>query len=159
MSARDRILAAVSHDLKTPITRLRLRTELLDESPLRDKFQADLDDMQRMIRGFKLVRQIIRQPALADLGGKEMAASAKAHTDLEIEHFIRDHADTIYHPVGTCRMGNGPMDVVDAQLKVRGIDGLRVIDASIMPRVVGGNTNAPVIMIAEKAADMIKAGQ
>ena len=79
--------------------------------------------------------------------------------DLEIEHFIRDHADTIYHPVGTCRMGNGPMDVVDAQLKVRGIDGLRVIDASIMPRVVGGNTNAPVIMIAEKAADMIKAGQ
>ena len=127
------------------------------EAPLIDpNFLGDMDDMQRMIRGFKLARQIIRQPALADLGGKEMKASAKAHTDLEIEHFIRDHADTIYHPVGTCRMGNGPMDVVDAQLKVRGIDGLRVVDASIMPRVVGGNTNAPVIMIAEKAADMIK---
>ena len=84
---------------------------------------------------------------------------ASAVTDLQIEHFIRDHADTIYHPVGSCRMGNGPLDVVDAQLRVHGIEGLRVVDASIMPRIVGGNTNAPVIMIAEKAADMIKAAR
>jgi choline dehydrogenase-like flavoprotein len=91
------------------------------------------------------------------LGGRESQASARAQTDGEIERFIRDHADTVYHPVGTCRMGNGPMDVVDAQLRVRGIEGLRVVDASIMPSVVAGNTNAPVIMIAEKAADMIKA--
>ena len=83
--------------------------------------------------------------------------SAGAKTDLQIEQFIRDNADTIYHPVGTCRMGSGPMDVVDAQLRVHGLQGLRVVDASIMPRVVGGNTNAPVMMIAEKAADMIKA--
>lgn len=81
-----------------------------------------------------------------------------AHSDLEIEQFIRDHADrTIYHPVGTCRMGHGDLDVVDSQLRVHGMSGLRVVDASIMPRVVGGNTNAPVMMIAEKAADMIKA--
>jgi choline dehydrogenase-like flavoprotein len=74
-----------------------------------------------------------------------------------IDAFIRSQADTIYHPVGTCRMGHSADDVVDAALRVHGIERLRVVDASIMPRVVGGNTNAPVIMIAEKAADLIKA--
>ena len=129
-------------------------------APLIDpNFLADRDDMERLIRGFKLMRGILSQPALAAMGGRELAASAAAQSDAEIEHFIRDHADTIYHPVGSCRMGNGPLDVVDAQLRVRGIDALRVVDASIMPRVVGGNTNAPVIMIAEKAADMIRAAQ
>jgi choline dehydrogenase-like flavoprotein len=82
-----------------------------------------------------------------------------ATSDLQIEQFIRDHADTVYHPVGTCRMGKSRMDVVDHQLRVHGIQGLRVVDASIMPQVVSGNTNAPTIMIAEKAADMIKAAQ
>lgn len=128
------------------------------EAPLIDpNFLGVRDDMERLIRGFKLMRNILLQPALAGVHGQERAASAAARTDQQIEHFIRDHADTIYHPVGSCRMGNGPLDVVDAQLKVRGIDGLRVVDASIMPRIVGGNTNAPVIMIAEKAADLIKA--
>jgi len=128
--------------------------------PLIDpNFLGERDDMDRLIRGFKLMRHILAQPALAAIGGRELAASAAAQTDAEIEHFIRDHADTIYHPAGSCRMGNGPLDVVDAQLRVRGIEALRVVDASIMPRVVGGNTNAPVIMIAEKAADMIKAAQ
>ena len=115
--------------------------------------------MERLLRGFKLMRHILSQAALAPLQSKELAASARARTDVEIEHYIRDHADTIYHPVGSCRMGNGPLDVVNAQLRVRGIDALRVVDASIMPRVVGGNTHAPVVMIAEKAADMIKAAQ
>ena len=72
--------------------------------------------------------------------------------------WVRDTASTIFHPVGTCRMGTGPDAVVDPQLRVRGVDGLRVADASIMPTLGGGNTNAPVIMIAEKAADLIKAG-
>jgi choline dehydrogenase-like flavoprotein len=128
--------------------------------PLIDpNFLSDRDDMDRMIRGFKLIRGILSQPALSSLGGQELAASSKVQTDAEIERFIRDYADTIYHPVGTCRMGKGPLDVVDAQLRVHGIEGLRVVDASIMPSVVSGNTNAPVIMIAEKAADMIKAAQ
>jgi choline dehydrogenase-like flavoprotein len=127
-------------------------------APLIDpNFLAEPDDVERMVRGFKIMRNILAQPALAGYGGRELAASAGARTDAQIEQFIRNHADTIYHPVGSCRMGNGANDVVDAQLRVRGIAGLRVVDASIMPRIVGGNTNAPTIMIAEKAADMIKA--
>jgi len=127
-------------------------------APLIDpNFLAERDDVDRLVRGFKLMRGILQQPALAGLHGRELPVSAAAQTDAQIEQFIRDRADTIYHPVGTCRMGGGVMDVVDAQLRVHGMQGLRVIDASIMPRIVGGNTNAPVIAIAEKAADLIKA--
>jgi choline dehydrogenase-like flavoprotein len=127
-------------------------------APLIDpNFLADPDDLQRLVRGFKLMRTILQQPALAGYRGRELPASAGAQTDAQIEQFIRDHADTIYHPVGTCRMGSGPTDVVDAGLRVHGLQGLRVVDASIMPSIVGGNTNAPVIAIAEKAADLIKA--
>ncbi len=137
---------------------LRLASKDPTAAPLIDpNFLADRDDMDRMIRGFRIMRSMLAQPALAGFGGKEFASSAAAQTDQQIEHFIRDHADTIYHPVGTCRMGPGPDAVVDAELRVHGLQGLRVVDASIMPRVVGGNTNAPVIMIAEKAADLIKA--
>jgi len=129
-------------------------------APLIDpNFFDDPDDMARMIRGFKLMRRILQQPALASLGGREHARSRDAVTDGQIEAFVRQYADTIYHPVSTCRMGPGEMDVVGADLRVHGLEGLRVVDASIMPRVVGGNTNAPVIMIAEKAARMIKAAR
>lgn len=129
-------------------------------APLIDpNFLGEREDLDRMIQGFKATRAILAQPALAGLGGKAMAEWANASTDAQIEAFIRDHADTIYHPVGSCRMGHGPMDVVDSQLRVHGLQGLRVVDASIMPSVIGGNTNAPVIMIAEKAADLIKADQ
>ena len=126
--------------------------------PLVDpNFLADPDDMQRLVRGFKRTREILAQPALAQFGAKELAASANARTDGEIEQFIRQYADTIYHPVGSCRMGPGAMDVVDAELRVHGIAGLRVVDASIMPRIVSGNTNAPTVMIAEKAVDLLRA--
>ena len=137
--------------------RVRLAANEARTLPLIDPaFFADADDMQRMVRGVHRMREILSQPALAGLGGDELEHSAQARSDAEIEQFIRNYGDTIYHPVGSCRMGPGPLDVVDAQLRVHGVQGLRVIDASIMPRIVSGNTNAPTIMIAEKAADLIK---
>jgi choline dehydrogenase-like flavoprotein len=126
-------------------------------APLIDpNFFGHPDDMPRMVAGFKLMRHVLAQPALGKLGGREMASSAGARSDAEIEAFIRQYADTIYHPVGSCRMGSGPLDVLDAELRVHGLQGLRVVDASMMPSIVSGNTNAPVIAVAEKAADLIK---
>ena len=119
-------------------------------------FFGEPDDLVRLVRGFKLMRNILGQPALSQFGATELQRSANAQSDADIAAFIRGQADTIYHPVGTCRMGGSASDVVDSQLRVHGVERLRVVDASIMPRIVGGNTNAPTIMIAEKAADMIK---
>ena len=136
---------------------LRLASANPQVAPLIDPaFLQDPDDVRRLVQGFKLTRELLSQPALARHGGRESAASAEARSDAQIEQFIRHHADTIYHPVGTCRMGPDEGAVVDARLRVHGVSGLRVVDASIMPSVVGGNTNAPSMMIAEKAADMIR---
>jgi choline dehydrogenase-like flavoprotein len=146
---RPRSRGSVTLDSKDPLT-----PPLIDPS-----FLSDYDDLARLLRGFKLMRLLLAQPALAALNGRELASSAAAQTDHQIEHYIRDHADTLYHPAGSCRMGNGPLDVVNARLQVHGIDALRVVDAAIMPRLVSGNTQAAVIMIAEKAADLIKATQ
>jgi choline dehydrogenase-like flavoprotein len=129
-------------------------------APLIDPgFLGVRDDMERLARGFKIMRGVLQQPALAQLGGREATHSAHATSDFHIEQFIRDNADTLYHPVGSCRMGKALTDVVDHKLRVYGVQGLRVVDASIMPQIVSGNTNAPTIMIAEKAADLIKAAQ
>jgi choline dehydrogenase-like flavoprotein len=119
-------------------------------------FFSDPADMALMIRGFRQLRHILQQPALAAFGGKELPALAAAQSDAQIEDYIRANSDTEYHPVGTCRMGPGPLDVVDHELRVHGLQGLRVVDASVMPRIVSGNTNAPTIMVAEKAAAMIR---
>jgi choline dehydrogenase-like flavoprotein len=136
---------------------LRLASADPQVAPLIDPaFLKDPDDAARLVRGFKRVRELMQQPALSRHGGQESAASRSAQSDAQIEQFVRNHADTIYHPVGTCRMGSDALAVVDARLRVHGVAGLRVVDASIMPRVVGGNTNAPVIMVAEKAVDMIR---
>ena len=113
-------------------------------------FLAEQDDVDRLVRGFRLARDILGQPALARFGGRESKNSAAAQSDAQIEAFVRAHADCAYHAAGTCRMGSGPLDVVDDQLRVRGIAGLRVVDAAIMPHIVSGNTNAPTIMIAER---------
>ena len=113
------------------------------------------DDMARLLRGVKLAREILGTPPLADLGLSEIVPGEAARSDEALRAHIRAQARTVYHPVGTCAMGIGTEAVVTPRLKVRGIDGLRVVDASIMPTIVSGNTNAPTIMIAEKAADMI----
>lgn len=112
-------------------------------------------DLAAMRAGVKIVRKIFAQRAFDPYRGPELMPGAHIQDDAAIDAFIRRTAETIYHPVGTARMGNDAMAVVDASLKVRGVEGLRVVDASVMPTLVGGNTNAPTIMIAEKAADMI----
>lgn len=88
--------------------------------------------------------------------GAEVWPGEDVHSDAEIAEHVRETSHTVYHPVGTCKMGDDEMAVVDDRLRVRGVDGLRVVDASVMPTLVGGNTNAPTMMIAEKAADMMR---
>ncbi len=139
---------------------LHLASSDARDAPLIDPgFLSAEDDLETMVRAFKIVRRIFAQPAFAPYAGadpqRELYFSG-VRTDDEIRAAIRARADTIYHPVGTCRMGNDARAVVDPQLRVRGIEGLRVVDASVMPTLVSGNTNAPVVMIAEKAADQIR---
>jgi choline dehydrogenase len=105
--------------------------------------------------GFRMARDLARTDALRDLLGEEVKTGVDVASDADIERYIRQNAETCFHPVGTCRMGQDDMSVVDPQLRVRGLDGLRVIDASIMPGIINGNTNAPTMMIAEKGADLV----
>ena len=118
-------------------------------------YLADSIDQQVAVAGLKWGRRIASQPALATWIDHEMLPGPEVATDAALLEFARMAGTTIYHPVGTCQMGHGPAAVVDPQLRVRGVEGLRVVDASVMPRLVSGNTNAPTIMIAEKAADLI----
>ena len=99
---------------------------------------------------------IMNTKAMMDIRGEEFSPGVDVETDDEILNFIRNTAETAYHPIGTCRMGQGPECVVDERLKVHGLDGLRIADGSIMPTMVSGNTNAACIMIGEKASEMIK---
>jgi choline dehydrogenase-like flavoprotein len=119
------------------------------------RFLSEPEDMALLLQGVKKTREILRAPALAKYRHRELY-TADAHTDEELERHIRARADTIYHPVGTCRMGTDAMSVVDAQLRVHGVENLRVVDASVMPTLIGGNTNAPTVMIAERAADWMR---
>ena len=113
-------------------------------------------DLQVLVEGIKIARQLAHSDAFDEIVGKEMAPGLEVVSDEAISAYIRQAANTFWHPVGTCKMGNDSLAVVDAQLRVRGIEGLRVVDASIMPTIPSGNTNAPTIMIGEKAADLIK---
>jgi choline dehydrogenase-like flavoprotein len=127
------------------------------EPPLIDpRFYSQEDDMEVLLRGLKESRRIIHAGEFDKYRPSEWMPGDAVQSDDELREFIRDFGGTIFHPVGACKMGSDAMAVVDARLRVRGLDGLRVADASIMPSIVGGNTNAPCIMIGEKAADMIK---
>jgi len=118
-------------------------------------YLSDPLDQEVAVAGLKWGRKIAAQPALAPWIEHELLPGVEMDSDEALLGYARMAGSTIYHPVGTCQMGHGPMAVVDPQLKVRGVEGLRVVDASVMPRLVSGNTNAPTIMIAEKASDMI----
>jgi choline dehydrogenase-like flavoprotein len=112
-------------------------------------------DLRMLLEGVKLSREILAAPAFSAYRGAEIFPGPGVRDERDLVDFIRRKAETIYHPVGTCRMGGDAQAVVDAELRVRGVSGLRVVDASVMPCLPGGNTNAPTIMIAEKAADFI----
>ena len=116
-------------------------------------------DLRVLIEGFKLARKIGQAKAMDTYRVMELVPGDWAQTEAAIRAFIRETVLTVYHPVGTCKMGHDATAVVNDRLQVHGVQGLRVVDASIMPAIVSGNTNAPVIMIAEKAADLIKSGQ
>ncbi|RKE70599.1 GMC family oxidoreductase [Pseudorhodoplanes sinuspersici] len=127
-----------------------------DRAPVIDpRFYSEMEDLDDMVRGLRFARRVLEAPAWQHVRGEELRPGPSVQSDEALKDYIRATSVTCFHPVGTCRMGPDANDVVDAQLRVRGVEGLRVVDASIMPRMIGGNTNAPVIMIAEKAADMI----
>ena len=118
-------------------------------------------DLKVIRDGMRMAREVFAQSPLKRFGGSESAPGKEKLGDAELDAYIRATATTVYHPLGTCKMGSARDEsaVVDPELKLKGIDGLRVVDASVMPDLVGGNINAPVIMIAEKAADVIRGRQ
>jgi choline dehydrogenase len=126
------------------------------EKPLMTfNYLQDSEDLAEMVNGFKKARELISQTAFDEFRGVELIPGPDIQTDAEIKHFIRSAAETDYHASCTCAMGDGKMAVVNDQMKVRGIENLRVVDASVMPQIVSGNLNAPTQMIAARAADMI----
>lgn len=126
------------------------------DAPLIDtNFLAEEDDINTLVRGMRIARQILNSPEMGKYQAKEILPGKSTDSDDELRAYIRNMTSAVHHPGGTCRMGTDANSVVDGELKVRGIAGLRVVDASIFPRVVSGNTNAPAVMVAEKAADII----
>jgi choline dehydrogenase len=136
---------------------VRLRSkDALAPPVIQFNFLRSERDMRVMIAGVRIARKIAAQPALQELVVEETSPGTRIESDDEIAADVRERGVSNLHPVGTCGMGRGPMAVVDPRLRVHGLTGLRVVDASIMPVIIAGNTNAPTIMIAEKASDMIK---
>jgi choline dehydrogenase len=138
---------------------VRLRSAALGDKPLIDPaYLTQEADVEAMVRGTKLARKLAGAAAFDPWRGPEALPGETVQTDAELAEFVRHAAGTYYHPVGTCRMGAGPDAVVDPSLRVRGVTGLRVADASVMPSIVSANTNAAAMIIGERAADLVRAG-
>src|SRR5215470_4652575 len=120
-------------------------------------FLSTEHDRAGLLAAIRKGRELMATSPLKDVTGEEIAPGAAVQSDAELLDWVRNNAETTYHPVGTCKMGSDPMAVVDRELRVHGIDSLRVADASIMPTLTSGNTNAPSIMIGEKCAEMVQA--
>jgi choline dehydrogenase-like flavoprotein len=141
-----------------PKSRGRIRLAGLDprQAPRLDpNLCGDSDDIRPLLHGLKLARRLLAADAFKPFRAREVAPGPAVASDAELIAYLRRVASTVHHPVGTCKMGMDSTAVVDPELRLHGVDGLRVIDASIFPSVIGGNTNAPVVMVAEKAVDMI----
>jgi len=139
---------------------VRLRSADPAEAPDIDPhYLEQAPDLEHLLAGVKLSREIAATAPLAGILGREVFPGPAVASDDQLRANIRASCNTIFHPTGTCRMGTGPLAVVDAELRVHGLQGLRIADASILPNIIGGNTNAPVIMIAEKAADLLLQAQ
>ena len=157
--AREPGLTIITHQLR-PESKGSVHITAADAKKppaIRFNFLAERIDRECLLASMRLVRRLVAAPALAWLGAEEFAPGPKLASDEELIGFVTRTAETTYHPVGTCKMGSDPLAVVDDQLRVHGLAGLRVADASIMPTLTSGNTNAPSIMIGEKAARMVLA--
>ena len=139
--------------------RIDIRSANPDDAPLIDpNYLSDPQDLRVAAQAIRITRKIVQAPALAAFSPKEYLPGPDLQSEEQLHEAAGQIGTTIFHPVGTCRMGNGPLDVVDDQLRVHGVPGLRIADASIMPQIVSGNTCSPTLMIAEKAAQLITRG-
>ncbi len=123
---------------------------------MRANYLATETDRQTIVAGLKLGRALLTSPHMKPFVQEEYRPGPAVKSDAELLDYARNNGGTVFHPTSTCRMGPDPMSVVDAELRVHGLEGLRVVDASVMPAVISGNTNAGTIMIAEKASDMMR---
>ncbi len=161
LTGEKRVACSCAAALVQPKSRgtLRLKSNDPFAAPLLDPNYLESErDVRALMSGTRASRTIFAQAAFNDYNGGEIVPARGVESDAELERYVRESVETLYHPVGTCKMGLGPMSVVDQQLRVHGVDGLRVADASVMPKIVGGNPNAPTIMIGERAADFILSG-